>query len=355
MVLPVKSPGSSHRSRAFLGLIAIVFSISFAGCPCLNSAVNADPALRWWLFSNFGASKICPEMTKQGVSLRLQDRAPAMGRFFPMQCSVNIDNQRQVIAVSVNGTGYGYMSPAKRVGFALSATVEYRMDFNLAGDDMYLWAKLNRIVDGPHFQLGYIENGLVNIAANVPPFGNMADFLGNQVVSTALMRGFTVVHNDDKGNDFTLGLIFPPSKPNHPFQATNADRFTFANESIEVHAGERDYLGPFEITDASKALYLTLSNNGPAVDVMIVDKVTGDVWRDMYQTGKPLGPPLGPILAGGPLNPTSMDNRRYQLAPGLYYVVIDNTAAAGLVSPPMSLNPLADAVAQIGYVAQTGN
>ena len=44
---------------------------------------------------------------------------------------------------------------------------------------------------------------------------------------------------------------------------------------------------------------------------------------------------------------------RYPLAPGLYYVVIDNTATAGLVSPPTSLfNPLGDAVARVSYVAQ---
>ena len=343
-------------ASAFLVLIAIVVSFTFAGCPCVQSAVNADPAFRWWLFSNFGASKICPEMMKHGVTLRLQDRQPGMGRFFPMQCNTNVDNSRQVVLVSIAGTGYGYMQPAKRVGFALNATVEYRMDFNIAGDDIYVWAKLNRIVDGPHFQMGYVENGIVNVAANVPPFGSIADFLGNQVVASALTAGFTVIHNDDKGNDFSLGLIFPPARPHHPFQATNSDRFTFANETVDVHANERDYLGPFEIAQSGQSLYLTLTENGPPVDIMIVDKATGDAWRDAYQTGKPLGPPYGAVLAGGPLNPGPVDNRRYPLPPGLYYVVIDNTSAAGLVSPPVSiLNPLGDAVAEVSYVAQLGN
>jgi hypothetical protein len=69
-----------------------------------------------------------------------------------------------------------------------------------------------------------------------------------------------------------------------------------------------------------------------------------------------MGPAPGPVLAGGPLQPGVPENRRYPLSPGLYYVVIDNSAGAGLVSPPTSLfNPLGDAVARVSYVAQVGD
>ncbi|WP_245678187.1 hypothetical protein [Chondromyces crocatus] len=326
---------------------------SFAGCPCISGPVNASPALRWFLFSNFGASKICPEMLKSGMSLKLQDRSPAIGRFFPMQCSYNVDDSTKTVTVNIGGTGYGYVMPAKRVGFSLTASVEYRPDFQIAGDDIYIWGKLNRVVQGPNFQLGYVENPVVDVMANVTPFGNIANFLGNQVVAGMLSQGFTVVYNEDTGKEFTLGTILPPAKPHRPFDVTSTSYLTFANEVIEVNAQQRDYLGPFEIVEAGQSLFLKISTEGAPVDVMIVDKGTGDAWREAYQTGKPLGPPMGPVQAGGPLQPGTVDSRRYPLRPGLYYVVIDNTSAAGLVSPPVNiLNPLGGTAARVSYLAQ---
>ena len=126
---------------------AAPFEVS-SSTPSSVGIINNNPELRWKLFSLFGASKICPEMLKRSVSIRLQDRSPAIGRFFPMQCTYAVDEARQVVTVSMAGTGYGYMLPAKRVGFSLTAAVEYRPDFVIAGDDLYVWAKLNRIVDG---------------------------------------------------------------------------------------------------------------------------------------------------------------------------------------------------------------
>jgi hypothetical protein len=339
---------------AVLVLLAALLALSQAGC---NALINNNPDLRWKLFSLFGAPKLCPEMLKRGVTIRLQDRSPGIGRFFPMQCTYAVDNARQVVTVSVGGTGYGYMTPAKRVGFSLSASVEYRPDFVMAGDDMYLWAKLNRIVDGPHFQLGYVENPIVDVAANVPPFGGIANFLGNQVVASAMTQGFTVIHNGDTGDDFTLGVIFPPARPHHPFQVVGTDRITFANETVDIQGNERDYLGPFEVSNNGQSLFLTMSVSGPAVDVMIVDKATGDAWREGYQTGRPLGPPAGPVLGGGPLQPGAVQNTRWQLNPGLYYVVIDNTPYAGVVNPTGSFfNPLGGGqLAEVSYVAQLAN
>jgi hypothetical protein len=346
---------SAKPAGALLSLIAIVLSFTFAGCPCISGPVNASPALRWFLFSNFGASRICPEMLKQGMPLRMQDRAPAMGRFFPMQCSYNVNDSAQTVTVHFAGTGYAFMSPAKRVGFTCSGSVEFRPDFQIADDDIYVWGQLNRIVQGPNFQLGYVENGILDLAANLPGVGSIANILGNQIVSGQMSKGFTVVSNEDKGNDFSLGILYPPQKPHHPFDVSNTERFTFANETTDIHQNQRDYLGPFEVAEGGQSLYLMLTVQGPAVDVMIVDKNTGDAWRDAYQRGFPMGIAPGPVLAGGPLQPGLTENRRYPLTPGLYYVVIDNSSGAGLVSPPTSiLNPLGDAVARVSYVAQVG-
>lgn len=347
---PARRGGSAAPSLAVLSL---ALTVGAAGCPCVAPIVNSSPELRWWLFSNFGAQRICPELTKRGLSLRLQERSPAIGRFFPSQCSFDVDNARQVVVVHFNGSGYGYLNPAKRVGFTAGGSIEYRPDFMIAGEDMYVWGKMNRIVRGPDFQLGYVENKVIDVAAGLPGIGPLATFFGNQVVAGELSRGFTVVHNEDRGNDFAMGFLAPPAKPYRPFDVTQTNRFTYANESIEVHSNQRDYLGPFDIPNG-KSFYLTLTNQGPAVDLMIVDKMTGDYWRDGYQKGL-MQPPTGPVVAGQPIQPGMPVSLKYKLNGGVYYVVIDNSASAGLVSPPMSLNPFGDAMAVVSYVAQVGD
>lgn len=349
-----RASAKAAPAGAVLLLAAIVLSFSFIGCPCLNAPINASPALRWFLFSNFGASRICPEMLKRGMSLKLQEQQPALGRFFPMQCSYVVNDASQTVTVSFVGTGYGYMAPAKRVGFSCTGSVEYRPDFRLVDEDIYVWGRLNRTVQGPTFNLMYVENAVLDLATSLPGVGSIANFLGDQIVKGEMTRGFTVVSNEDKGNDFTLGILMPPYKPHHPFDVSNTERYTFANETVDIHQNQRDYLGPFEVAESGQALYMILGLQGPAVDLMIVDKPTGDAWRDAYQKGSLVGPPGG-VIAGGPLQPGFNETRRYPLSPGLYYVVVDNTSTAGLVSPPMSLlNPLGDAVARLNYVAQLG-
>ena len=358
MVIPVLRRPSRSRpaypAGAFLILLVLAFSFVIAGCPCTETVVNNNPQLRWWLFSNFGASRICPEMLKVGVPLKLDSRSASIGRFFPTTCSHTVDDAAQNVILSFAGTGYGFIAPAKRIGFSCNATIALRPDFQLSGDDIYVYGKLDRHITGPDFRLGYIENAAFNIASNIPPFGNIANFLGNQVLTSELTRGFTVVANEERGNDFALGILLPPARPVKPYRVLNNERFTFANETIDVHGNQRDYLGPFEVS-SGQSLYMTMGLQGPSVDVMIVDKRTGDSWREMYQTGVPLAGPPGPVAGGGPLNQGPSSTQRYVLAPGLYYVVIDNTPFAGLVAPPTQpLNPIYDPIARISYVAQVG-
>jgi hypothetical protein len=329
-----------------------------SGCA---GVLNNNPDLRWFVFSRFGASRVCPELLKTSVPVHLQDRGPTTGRFFPTSCNVAVDGQRHVIVVSLAGTGYGYMPPAKRVGFSVTAAVEYRPDFVIVGDDMYLHARVNRIVDGPHFQTGYIENPVLDVVGNVPPFGGIANLLGNQAVTNTLTQGFTVIHNDH-GDDFSLGLLFPPQRPAHPFMIAPNQRFTFANETTDVQPAERDFLGPFEIPASGKSLLFSTTVQGAPVNMVVMSRQVGDAWRDMYQTGK-AGPPPGPTLYVNQILPGQPDTRRYNLPPGQYYVVIDNVPPnvstgtfPGLLNPLNPLGLAADgALSRVSYVAQLGD
>jgi len=343
-----------HLTRAALVLLVVALS----GC---TGIINNNPDLRWWLFSHFGASKVCPELLQRSVPVRLADRAPSTGRFFPTSCKVTVQEQSHTIVVSIGGTGYGYVVPAKRVGFAVTASVEYRPDFVIAGDDMYLWARVNRVVDGPHFQTGYVENPIIDVMGNLPGFGNVTNFLGNQAVTGVMTQGFTVIHNG-RGDDFTIGILNPPERPLHPFQVNSNERITFANEVTDVQAGQRDFLGPFEVAKQGQAIFFSATVQGPPVSLVVVTKAVGDAWREAYQTGRPSSAPPGPVLYSNAVQPGPVDTRRYNVMPGLYYVVVDNHGGGGgglnaLLTPlsPLGLGGAAGGLARVSYVAQLAN
>ena len=346
-----------RASRAALVLAVLVIAVSIGGCRCLRGPVNASPGLRWWLFSNFGAQQICPEMTTTGVGLRLQDGGPAVGRFFPRNCSVDINGDAQTITVRFSGTGYAYTSVTRRVGFEASGVVEYRADFFLGEDDIYVWGKVSRIVDGPHFALGYVENPLA-AGAVATPLGTLANLFGNQIVAGELTRGFTVLQNwDTDSKSFGMGIIQPPNKPHTPYDVSGDEVYTFSNETIEVQWQQRDYLGPFEVVDSDQQLQMRMFLQGPAVEALVVSQQVGDLWREQYQRERLLTPPPGPVLAGTPLQPGREIKAAFRVPPGKYYVVIDHTNVAGSVQPPAAnpLNPLTSGpLATISYVAQLG-
>jgi hypothetical protein len=343
-----------RATKPALLLAALVAAISFGGCKCLRGPVNASPGLRWWLFSNFGAQQICPEMLKRGVGLKLQDRGPAVGRFFPSTCEVAVNDAAQTVAVSFSGAGYAYTSFTRRVGFTATGAVEYRADFYLGEEDIYVWGKVNRIINGPNFQIGYVENPIA-AGATMTPLGAIANMFGSQIVSGELTRGFTVLQNwDTDTKTFGMGIIQPPNKPHTPYTLDGEEVLTFANESIQVEWQQRDFLGPFEVADNDQQLQLRMFLQGPAVEALVVTRQVGDLWRDDYHRGR-VGPPPGPILAGSPLTPNAEVKTAFRLPPGQYYVVIDHTNTAGSVQPPPAnlFNPLNPApAASVSYVAQ---
>jgi hypothetical protein len=346
---------SRPRSRlrpapAGLALLILVLATAASGCPCVSSVVNASDGLRWWLFSSFGAQRACPEMLEHGgVPLRLAGQGAAIGRFFPTQCAHRVNDQARTISIDLTGTGYAFVQPARRVGFSCSTSVEYRPDFQLVDDDVYVWGRLSRILAGPDFRLGYVESPVASAASSIGPLGLVINQLGNQVVTSELTRGFTIVHNEDTGNDFALGIVLPPNKPSHPYGETDDDALTIANETIELHGNQRDYIGPFTVPDEDRVLSLKLSVQGPSgIDLLLVSKPYGDAWREAYQTGTDTGGPPGPVFMTLPLAPGFV-TRRVAIPPGRWYLVADHTARAGMIAPPPG--PY-DPVVQVTYAAQ---
>ena len=220
----------------------------------------------------------------------------------------------------------------RRVGFTASFSVEYKPDFYATEDDLYVWGKFSKIPTAPDFRIVASENALVNMAT-ITPAGTLANTLANTMLSSQLGRGFTVVHTSD-GDDFALGILSPPQKPPRMFTA-GEDNTVLATGYAEIQPSQRDFLGPFTVSGSGKALTLKATLDKAALNYTLVDRATGERWRQSYERAEPLGaPPAQPIaMSGLPLGTTQ---RPYALAPGQYYFVLENPGAYSLIPLPYS-------------------
>lgn len=314
-------------AKSALALTVLVLAIAGVGCPC-SGVVNSSPELRWWLFSNFGASKLCPEMLKRGVPLKLQQTGQAsVGRFFPAQCSVTVDDQRKAITMTANGTGYVLLPFTRRVGFSVSMGVEYLPDFYLADDATYVWGKFSRFTLQPNLQILGVENPVINLATQTP-LGSVAGILGNSLVASEIGRGFTVVRQED-GDDFTLGHLDAPAKPARQFKP-GKDHFLLASDLTSIASSAREYLGPFTVEENDVALFFRANVAGAPLTYTVVDRSVGEAWRRAYETAQPMAPPPGNVIARGPLA-VGDAKLAWPVGSGVYYIVLENAAPAPLL------------------------
>jgi hypothetical protein len=323
----------TSRSGAWRSLVLALLVVCAPACSWLKGPVNASPSLRWWLFSNFGAGRLCPEMMQRSAPLRLAPDPNVLGRLFPSGCQTTVNDAAQTITLAFAGSGYAWTPVAGRVAFTVVASVEYRMDFYLADDAVYIFARPARTVLGPTFQVTSVENRLVNWAAQGPA-GYLVNSFGSQIVSGELASGFTVVHADD-GDSFALGQLAPPARPPQPFN-TSKGRYAIVNETSEVHTDQLDLLGPLTVAANDQALFVRLALAGPAVDVLLIRRGTGDLWRQGLQNGLVLGPPPEAPISSFVLAPGAELRQRFPLPPGQYYLAVDNSARVGTTSPPFS-------------------
>src|SRR4051812_30441336 len=130
----LRSSRVSRQRATWLVCVAALVLLGVTGCGLFRGSVNASPELRWFLFSNFGAQRMCPEMLKRGAPLKLAANGNAIGRFFPERCTAQVNDAAQTVTLAFSGTGFAWTPLAGRVGFAVSATIDYRMDFFLGED-----------------------------------------------------------------------------------------------------------------------------------------------------------------------------------------------------------------------------
>jgi hypothetical protein len=324
--------------------VAVLALSALAGCALFSSAVNDSPELRWWLFSRYGVDRMCPEMRSRTAPLRLTPGGNVIGRLFPSSCQVQIDESRRVVSLDFSGNGYAWTPIAGRVGFSVHAGVEYRPDFSLQSDSIYVWARAERMLFPAQFHVDSIQNRLVDWATQQSVGAYLTGLFGAQLTTSQLASGFTVVRSE-QGDAFSLGILQPPERPPEPIRAGGEDRQLIASETLEVRVEQVDFLGPIVVGGEGQGLFFRYQLSGPAAEALLYARADADAWRQRLQQGAPFGPPPMPALLGFALSPGE-GNQSFRLPPGQYVLVVDHTSALGTVSPPynplnaMGANPL---------------
>lgn len=302
----------------------------------LGSGVVNDPenkSLRFDLLK-FGLESFCAQMRAEGTPLRMGDDEPVMGRFYATACNSQILDEpaRKSFVVQYAGNGFAASPQGGRVAFSTQGLVEYAPDFLLHEGALYVYFR-PRVVDATAFQTLLVESELAATALRL--FGVDPDTFGRRVVDAQLRRGFTVIRYDEGGaTEFGIGYIPLGEKPYHPYTVETEDKRVVANERTEVHLGQQDYIGPFQVGD-DEALYLTLTLEGAAaVDVLVISEAEGRAAIDRYLKQPGAAALTGPAALDEPLVQGNLWKRFANVPEGKYYVVIDNSAAAGRTTPP---------------------
>jgi hypothetical protein len=312
-----------------------------------------------------GLSEFCHQMTTHNAPLKLNDGAPAIGRFFPQHCAQK-ELQNGDLYVEFDGFGYAWTPLSKRITFTMSGAVDYDQDFRIH-DNCEIYAYFRpRSVRGSNFQTHIIEQPVANFLNTLSP---MSDNFGRQLVSGKLGEGFTVIREKSGNVDFGLGSIPLGQHPVHPFDVHGSNMLTYENLRTEVDQEERDFIGPIEVTDSHRALYIGATMQGvPAIDLLLMKKPDADVSLGLYFNYGQAGPLNAPVIqavvvpavppagVGMPMvQPGQQAFKQVIPVPkGTYYLILDNTSTAGSVAPP-NLGLLGNAAATVDYVVQIGD
>ena len=348
------------RSALVSPLVALAAGATLWACSpnavCkLGGPIN-DPSNRTLRrnIMSYGLSQFCQQMTTHDAPLKLSPGAPVTGRFYPQHCAQKtLDNGD--LWVQFDGMGYAFTPLSRKASFSAGATIQYDDDFKCASDASIYAYFATRAVSPPSFQLLQIEAPMANLVQGwVGPYANN---FGTQMVSAQLARGFTVIQGDDGSTDFDVGQLKLGQRPAHPFDVHGSDRVLVESERTQVYPNERDFIGPIEVKDSGRALYLTMQLDGASTaHLLLLPKPLGDAALQAYINSGPVGaipgmPPWVDLLRYG-----VQYQRAVPVAAGMYYVVIDTTPSAGQVAPPAAF-PLggAEQAAVISYEIQIGD
>ncbi len=353
------------RQWTSLALLLLTLPTGGAGCASCESAGQGslsvmggtinDPgnkSLRRGMMA-FGIDRACSEMLKRTASLREGGEAagaatnPTNGRFFPKTCQA-ASAQNGDLVMSLSGTGYTYASIVHKVTFDASATVTFDQDFLMSGDDLYGYFR-TKDVSHPQVSLRVIESRLPAIANQLTGFG---DNYARQLLDEKMRDGFTMRRRKNSETDFRSGVVQLGTWPKVDYDVKGG--LTLANDRSEVHEQQRDFLGPFEITDGDKAIFVRGRIDGaPGLNVLVMDDAAARPWIETYLSAPEATPPPSPAKQAY----TTQQGQEFAFnvtGKGTYWIVLDNTSTiAGGYTPPGNL--LDDRAAVVSYAIVYGD
>ncbi|MFC1642707.1 hypothetical protein ACFL5O_08480 [Myxococcota bacterium] len=248
-----------------------------------------------------------------------------------------------------------WLGPAVgRVGFRSASLVEYAPDFQLHEGALYIYFR-PRNIDSSSFETLLIESGAAGATVSLLGLGVPANEAGARVVKGQLERGFTVIRYGEAGEiDFGLGYVPKGQKPYHPFEVQYSNKTMLANDRAEVHTGQQDYLGGFRVSERHQGFHLTMALDGcPAVDLLLVPKGYADIMLSQFSGQAGPAPLPAPSLLDETVVAGQLYKRYVPVAPGVYYLILDNTSVAGRTSP--SAAPGDDRAGKLDYLVQLGD
>jgi hypothetical protein len=350
------------RRPPIRGAFAALLGLALLGAKCGQSGLSVLPgvvnnpqnlSLRRAILA-FGQRQICAEMQKRSIPLRLRDEDPATGRFYGTSCFAQ-ELANHNLFIQFGGYGFVWTNLTKRMGFEASAGVEYEQDFLMDGGTMYVYFR-QRSTTAASFKTRLVEQPAAVTIGNLPlaQGGAYADALGAQLMKSEIARGFTVIRDEDGSVQFGLGVVEKGQRPPEPYRREDNGKLLLANERTEVHQSQRDYIGPLEVPGEDEALTLTISVDGaPGVDVLVVPRGPGDQWLQAYTTQAAPTPPIALPRLDEPVTAGMLWRRTVALPKGIYYLVIDNTAAAGRTQPTTFAHD--DRAALVSYAIELGD
>jgi hypothetical protein len=296
-----------------------------------------------------GLKEFCRQMLLRSTVLRMEADQAGMGRFFPTQCQKS-EVANGDIFVRFSGVGYAHTNMTRKVTFQMSGAVQYNQDFQVSDDcDIYAYFR-PRQISSESFQINKIE------AQAASYFNSMSDMgakFGQSLVSTKLREGFTVIHDREEHDSFSLGTLTVGQKPMTAIQVSNAGRISYENQRIEVHQNQREFVGPIEVKNPGQLFITAQSDGGVPLDVMLYPQQVANQALTQYLEVPGVQPIATPPLWTDVV-PAQMPGyaRSIPVMPGVYYVVFDNSAVLGTAMPVGAAHE--DRAALLDYAIQIG-
>jgi hypothetical protein len=299
-----------------------------------------------------GLGEFCKEMLRHEAPLSLASGMPAVGRFFPKSCTQSTLPNGDLF-LQFDGFGYAFTPLSKKLSFTMSGAVEYDQDFRVGPDcDLFAYFR-TKAVKSSNFTTRVVEQP---VASFLNSLTSLSSDVGKQLVSGKLSMGFTVIQDRNQAFDFSLGLLPEGQKPVHPIEVHGEGRIPYENARAEIHQDQRDFVGPIEVEDSGRALYVSATLDGlQAADVFVMRKEDAEISLGLYFNYPRSGPLNANVLYNDVIAQGHPYAQAFKVPKGAYYIVFDNTPTAGKVAPPPVTSLLDDHYGVVSYAVEVGD